>query len=232
MPSPEFNEAMRLALDLAAKASQQGDVPVGAIVLNPSGEVVGQGFNTREADNDPMSHAEVVALREAAIANGSWRLDDHTLVVTLEPCTMCAGAILNSRISRLVFGASEPKTGAAGSVHNVFLHTTINHQTSVLGGVMADESKQLLQQFFKPKRMNTNPLREDALRPQDEWFEGVEVIGVSSGASVPEILVTDLIKDLARRGYGDVETVTAMEEHLLFSVPPELRKDLKAAGKL
>ncbi len=93
---------MRAALDLAAKASQQGDVPVGAIVLNSDGEVVGRGFNTREVDNDPMNHAEVVAMREAANANGSWRLDDHTLVVTLEPCTMCAGAAVQARIGRIV----------------------------------------------------------------------------------------------------------------------------------
>ena len=173
MPSQEFNETMRLALDLAAKASQQGDIPVGAIVLNSAGVVVGRGFNSREVDNDPMNHAEIVAMREAANANNSWRLDDHTLVVTLEPCTMCAGAILNSRISRLVFGAAEPKTGAAGSVHNVFDNPTLNHHTTVQGNLMADESRQLLQQFFKPKRMNANPLREDALRPLDEWFEGL-----------------------------------------------------------
>jgi len=105
MPNPAFDKAMSLALDLAAKASQQGDVPVGAVVLNSGGEVVGRGFNTREVDNDPMNHAEVVALREAALTNGSWRLDDHTLVVTLEPCTMCAGAAVQARVGRIVFGA-------------------------------------------------------------------------------------------------------------------------------
>jgi len=148
----EFNDAMQLALDLAAKASQQGDVPVGAIVMNSQGEVVGRGFNTREVDNDPMNHAEVVALREAAIANGSWRLDDHTLVVTLEPCTMCAGAILHARLDRIVYGASDPKTGAAGSVLDVFSSEQINHQTSVEGGVMGEECGQLLRDFFKERR--------------------------------------------------------------------------------
>ena len=163
---------MAAALELAQQAGQSGEVPVGAVV-GRNGVVVGKGRNGPVGLTDPTAHAELLALRDAAQNIGNYRLEDCTLYVTLEPCTMCAGAILNSRISRVVFGASEPKTGAAGSVHNVFLNTSINHQTSVLGGVMAEESKQLLQQFFKPKRMNTNPLREDALRPQDEWFEGL-----------------------------------------------------------
>ena len=152
MPSPEFNEAMRLALDLAAKASQQGDVPVGAIVLNPSGEVVGRGFNTREADNDPMSHAEVVALREAATANGSWRLDDHTLVVTLEPCTMCAGAAVQARIGRIVFGAFDEKAGAVGSIWDVIRDPRALTKVEVVSGVLADECAVLLKDFFNKKR--------------------------------------------------------------------------------
>ena len=152
MPSPEFNEAMRLALDLAAKASQQGDVPVGAIVLNPQGEVVGRGFNTREADNDPMSHAEVVALREAATANGSWRLDDHTLVVTLEPCTMCAGAAVQARIGRIVFGAFDEKAGAVGSIWDVIRDPRALTRVEVVSGVLADECALLLKDFFNKKR--------------------------------------------------------------------------------
>jgi tRNA(adenine34) deaminase len=163
---------MAAALELAHQAGQSGEVPVGAVVVR-NGVVVGKGRNGPVGLTDPTAHAELLALRDAAQNIGNYRLEDCTLYVTLEPCTMCAGAILNSRISRVVFGASEPKTGAAGSVHNVFLNASINHQTSVLGGVMAEESKRLLQQFFKPKRMNTNPLREDALRPQDEWFEGL-----------------------------------------------------------
>ena len=163
---------MAYALELANQAGQSGEVPVGAVVVR-EGVVVGRGRNGPVGNIDPTAHAELLALRDAAQHIGNYRLEDCTLYVTLEPCTMCAGAILNSRISRLVFGASEPKTGAAGSVHNVFLNSSINHQTQVLGGVMAEESKQLLQQFFKPKRMNLNPLREDALRPLDEWFEGI-----------------------------------------------------------
>ena len=163
---------MAYALELANQAGQSGEVPVGAVVVR-EGVVVGRGRNGPVGNIDPTAHAELLALRDAAQHIGNYRLEDCTLYVTLEPCTMCAGAILNSRISRLVFGASEPKTGAAGSVHNVFLNSSINHQTHVMGGVMAEESKQLLQQFFKPKRMNLNPLREDALRPLDEWFEGI-----------------------------------------------------------
>ncbi|MEY3606180.1 MAG: tRNA-specific adenosine deaminase [Actinomycetota bacterium] len=152
MPSPEFNEAMRLALDLAAKASQQGDVPVGAVVLNAKGEVVGRGFNSREAENDPLSHAEVVALREAAITNGSWRLDDHTLVVTLEPCTMCAGAAVQARIGRIVFGAFDEKAGAVGSLWDVVRDRRLPHRPEVVSGVLADECGAILSEFFKAHR--------------------------------------------------------------------------------
>ena len=152
MLSPEFKEAMRLALELAAKASQQGDVPVGAIVLNPQGEVVGRGFNTREADNDPMNHAEVVAMREAAIANSSWRLDDHTLVVTLEPCTMCAGAAVQARIGRIVFGAFDEKAGAVGSRWDVVRDRRLPHRPEVVSGVLADECSAILSEFFGERR--------------------------------------------------------------------------------
>ena len=152
MPSQEFNETMQLALDLAAKASQQGDVPVGAIVLNSDGDVVGRGFNTREVDNDPINHAEIVAMREAAIANSSWRLDDHTLVVTLEPCTMCAGAAVQARIGRIVFGAFDDKSGAVGSLWDVVRDRRLPHRPEVVSGVMADECAAILSEFFKAQR--------------------------------------------------------------------------------
>jgi tRNA(adenine34) deaminase len=148
----EFNETMQLALDLAAKASQQGDVPVGAIVLNSDGDVVGRGFNTREVDNDPINHAEIVAMREAAIANSSWRLDDHTLVVTLEPCTMCAGAAVQARIGRIVFGAFDDKAGAVGSLWDVVRDRRLPHRPEVVSGVMADECGAILSEFFKNYR--------------------------------------------------------------------------------
>ena len=163
---------MAQAIELAKQAGEMGEVPVGAVVVC-DGLVVGRGRNGPVGHNDPSAHAELLALRDAAQTMGNYRLENCTLYVTLEPCTMCAGAILNSRISRVVFGAAEPKTGAAGSVHNVFDNPTLNHHTTVQGNLMADESRQLLQQFFKPKRMNANPLREDALRPLDEWFEGL-----------------------------------------------------------
>ena len=152
MPSQEFNETMQLALDLAAKASQQGDVPVGAIVLNSDGDVVGRGFNTREVDNDPINHAEIVAMREAAIANSSWRLDDHTLVVTLEPCTMCAGAAVQARIGRIVFGAFDDKAGAVGSLWDVVRDRRLPHRPEVVSGVFADECAAILSEFFKAQR--------------------------------------------------------------------------------
>jgi tRNA(adenine34) deaminase len=143
---------MRIALDLAAKASQQGDVPVGAVVLNSRGELVGQGFNTREADNDPMNHAEVVALRAAGMTNGTWRLDDHTLVVTLEPCTMCAGAAVQARVGRIVFGAFDEKAGAVGSLWDVVRDRRLPHRPEVVSGVLADECGAILTEFFKAQR--------------------------------------------------------------------------------
>ena len=152
MPTPVFNDVMKQALELAAKASQQGDVPVGAIVLNSQGEIVGQGFNTREIDNDPMNHAEVVALREAASALGSWRLDDHTLVVTLEPCTMCAGAAVQARIGRIVFGAFDEKAGAVGSLWDVVRDRRLPHRPEVISGVLAEECAKILSEFFKSHR--------------------------------------------------------------------------------
>jgi tRNA(adenine34) deaminase len=152
MPSQEFNVTMQLALDLAAKASQQGDVPVGAIVLNPKGDVVGRGFNSREVDNDPMNHAEIVAMREAAIANNSWRLDDHTLVVTLEPCTMCAGAAVQARIGRIVFGAFDDKAGAVGSLWDVVRDRRLPHRPEVVSGILADECGEILSEFFGERR--------------------------------------------------------------------------------
>lgn len=152
MPNPAFLESMKLALDLAAKASQQGDVPVGAVVLNAHGEIVGQGFNTREVENDPMNHAEIVALRQAAIANGSWRLDDHTLIVTLEPCTMCAGAAVQARVGRIVFGAFDEKAGAVGSLWDVVRDRRLPHRPEVVSGVLADECAEILSKFFKAQR--------------------------------------------------------------------------------
>lgn len=143
---------MGVALELAAECVAHGDVPVGAVVVSADGAVIGRGRNQREELGDPTAHAEVVALRSAAAALGSWRLDNCTLVVTLEPCTMCAGAIVNSRIGRLVFGADEPRTGAVGSLFDVVRDRRILHQPEVVAGVCADESAAMLKEFFAAQR--------------------------------------------------------------------------------
>jgi len=143
---------MRLALDEAAGALPSGDVPVGAVVVDRAGEVIGRGHNVREADGDPTGHAEVRALQEAARAVGEWRLDGATLVVTLEPCTMCAGALVLARVGRLVYGAEDPKAGAVGSLWDVVRDRRLNHRPEVVGGVLADECAVLLDEFFATHR--------------------------------------------------------------------------------
>jgi tRNA(adenine34) deaminase len=143
---------MAEALAEAAAALATGDVPVGAVVVDPSGAVVGRGRNEREATGDPTAHAEVLALRAASAALGRWRLDDCTLVVTLEPCTMCAGAVVLARVPRLVFGAWDPKAGAAGSVRDVVRDGRLNHRVEVVAGVRAEECGELLRSFFGPIR--------------------------------------------------------------------------------
>jgi tRNA(adenine34) deaminase len=144
--------AMGEALTEAAAATATGDVPVGAVLVGASGEVVGRGRNAREAAGDPTAHAEVLALRAAAAALGRWRLDDCTLVVTLEPCTMCAGAAVLARVPRLVFGAWDPKAGAAGSVRDVVRDSRLNHRVEVVGGVREEECAALLRSFFAGHR--------------------------------------------------------------------------------
>ena len=143
---------MRRALDLASRAASAGDVPVGAVVLDPDGAVIGEGWNLREADGDPTAHAEVVALRAAARHTGSWRLEDCTLVVTLEPCPMCAGAAMLARVARIVLGAWDPKLGATGSVWDVVRDRRATHRIEVVGGVLEDEASRLLLDFFGDRR--------------------------------------------------------------------------------
>ena len=143
---------MREAFALAIKAQEAGDVPVGAVVIDPDGNVLGRGFNTREVNKNPLGHAEVNALNDAAKNLGSWRLDDCTLVVTLEPCTMCAGAIVQSRIGRVVFGAFDEKAGAVGSLWDVVRDSRLPHRPEVISGVLANEAAQILTDFFKSKR--------------------------------------------------------------------------------
>jgi len=145
-------EPMRLALAEARAALATKDVPIGAVVLDPAGEVLGRGHNERELHGDPTAHAEVVALREAAQARGEWRLDGCTLVVTLEPCTMCAGALVLARVERLVFGAFDEKAGAVGSLWDVVRDRRLNHRPEVVSGVLAEESTSLLLEFFERHR--------------------------------------------------------------------------------
>ena len=144
-------DAMRVALNLAREAAQAGEVPVGAVVVR-DGNVIAARRNEREATNDPTAHAEVLALRDAAMVVGSWNLSGCTLVVTLEPCPMCAGAILNSRVSRLVFGAADPKAGATGTLYNLMSDPRLNHDVDVEHGCCAEESRELLTRFFADKR--------------------------------------------------------------------------------
>jgi len=144
--------AMRRALELAAGARALGDVPVGALVLDPSGAPLAEGGNIREAENDPTGHAEVVAIRRAAAALGSWNLEGCTLVVTLEPCVMCAGALMAARISHLIYGAWDEKAGAVGSVYDVVRDRRLPHRVEVTAGVLAGESATLLEQFFRERR--------------------------------------------------------------------------------
>jgi len=144
---------MLAALDEARAALATGDVPIGAVVLDPAYAVIGRGRNVREADADPTGHAEIVALREAALIRGEWRLDGCTLVVTLEPCTMCAGAAVLSRVERVVFGAWDPKAGAVGSLWDVVRDRRLNHRPEVVAEVLAAESTALLDEFFRGQRL-------------------------------------------------------------------------------
>lgn len=147
-----FEPAMRAALAEAEAAAAVGDVPVGAVVTDASGAVIARGRNRREADGDPTGHAELDAIRAAAQAIGEWRLDGLTLVVTLEPCTMCAGAITNARLSRLVFGATDPRAGAVGSLWDVVRDQRLTPVPEVISGVLADECLAAIRQFFAERR--------------------------------------------------------------------------------
>ena len=142
---------MRHALRLAEHASAEGEVPVGAVLIK-DGEVVGEGWNRPIAAHDPSAHAELVALRAAAAAVGNYRLLDTTLYVTLEPCVMCAGAIIHARLTRVVYGAGDPKTGAAGGAIDVFAAPFVNHRVAVQGGILAVECGEILTGFFKERR--------------------------------------------------------------------------------
>jgi tRNA(adenine34) deaminase len=150
-----FEPAMRMALAEAAAPGPgdvPADIPVGAVILDEAGTVLARARNRREADRDPVAHAEIVAIRQAALALGQWRLTGLTLVVTLEPCTMCAGALVLARVERVVYGAVDPKAGAVGSLWDVLRDTRLNHRPEVIGGVLAEECGALLRDFFESRR--------------------------------------------------------------------------------
>ena len=170
---------MALALDQARMAAASGEVPVGAVLVQ-KGQVIAMSRNALVSGNDPTAHAEITVLREAAKFIGNYRLNECELFVTLEPCAMCSGAILNARLKRVVFGALEPKSGAAGSVINLFEKTALNHQTECKGGILAEESRTLMQDFFHQRRIEQRalakrryPLRDDALRTPNTAFVGL-----------------------------------------------------------
>lgn len=170
---------MRIALKQAQTAGAAGEVPVGAVVVC-QGQIIGVGQNAPIHTHDPSAHAEVLALRAAALQLGNYRLDDCELFVTLEPCAMCAGAILHARLKRVVFGATDPKTGAAGSVIDLFGNARLNHHTQVNGGVLARECSDVLQGFFRQQRqqksLSASPVREDALRTPMSHFDALPLL--------------------------------------------------------
>jgi tRNA(adenine34) deaminase len=147
-----YEEPMRAALEEAALALETADVPIGAVVLDAEGSIIGRGRNAREGLGDPTAHAEILALRSAASARGGWRLEGCTLVVTLEPCAMCAGAVVLSRVARLVYGAVDPKAGAVGSLWDLVRDRRLNHRPEVVSGVLADECGELVRTFFAGHR--------------------------------------------------------------------------------
>lgn len=155
MLKPDDEAWMRLALEEARLAASSGDVPVGAVIVR-DGAVIGRGRNRREQDNDPTAHAEVMAIRQAAAAVGAWRLTGCTLYVTIEPCPMCAGALVLARIDRLVYGAADPKTGAAGSLWNIVQDRRLNHRLEITAGVLEPECRDLIRSFFQQRRETTS----------------------------------------------------------------------------
>ncbi len=162
LPAERATEADRLmmarAIELAREAAEAGEAPIGAVVYETSsGRTIAEARNTRESDADPCGHAELLAVREAASALGDWRLSGCTVVVTLEPCCMCAGALVNARVARVVFGAFDPKAGAAGSLMNLLADQRLNHRPEVIGGVEADACGALLREFFRSLRARKRP---------------------------------------------------------------------------
>ena len=189
----QYKEAMARALFLANKARELGDVPVGAVVIDSVGRIIGRGWNCREAEHDPCGHAEIMALREAGKRLNRWNLIGCTLVVTLEPCTMCAGAIVSSRVDRVVFGAWDPKAGAAGSLRDVLRDSRLNHQVEVVPGVLAQEATVQLRAFFETRRdrpdnpfVGIPPRGRESKEPEIETLSGWAASHPQPEISAPE----------------------------------------------
>ena len=198
----QYKEAMARALFLANKARESGDVPVGAVVIDSVGRIIGRGWNCREAEHDPCGHAEIMALREAGKRLNRWNLIGCTLVVTLEPCTMCAGAIVSSRVDRVVFGAWDPKAGAAGSLRDVLRDSRLNHQVEVVPGVLAQEATVQLRAFFETRRdrpdnpfVGIPPRERESKEPEIETLSGWAASHAQPVISIPEAPVAQETPD-------------------------------------
>ena len=200
----QYKEAMARALFLANKAREWGDVPVGAVVIDSVGRIIGRGWNCREAEHDPCGHAEIMALREAGKRLNRWNLIGCTLVVTLEPCTMCAGAIVSSRVDRVVFGAWDPKAGAAGSLRDVLRDSRLNHQVEVVPGVLAQEATVQLRAFFETRRdrpdnpfVGITPRERETKESEIETLSGWAASHPQPEISAPEASVVQETPDAA-----------------------------------
>lgn len=156
----DHDKYMKAALLEAKKAEQLGEVPIGAVIVK-DGQIVGHGYNRRETDNDPTAHAEMIAIREASEQLGSWRLNDCNLYVTLEPCPMCAGAIIQARIDKVVYGTEDPKAGAAGTLLNILQDERFNHQTDMIPGVMREDCRTILTSFFQALRQRKKEQKQN-----------------------------------------------------------------------
>ena len=225
----QYKEAMARALFLANKAREWGDVPVGAVVIDSVGRIIGRGWNCREAEHDPCGHAEIMALREAGKRLNRWNLIGCTLVVTLEPCTMCAGAIVSSRVDRVVFGAWDPKAGAAGSLRDVLRDSRLNHQVEVVPGVLAQEATVQLRAFFETRRDRPdNPFV--GIPPRERESKEVEIETLSGWAAShaqPEISAPEAS---AVQDAPDADPTAAASRNGHSSVPPRRVRSYAAAN--
>lgn len=225
----QYKEAMARALFLANKAREWGDVPVGAVVIDSVGRIIGRGWNCREAEHDPCGHAEIMALREAGKRLNRWNLIGCTLVVTLEPCTMCAGAIVSSRVDRVVFGAWDPKAGAAGSLRDVLRDSRLNHQVEVVPGVLAQEATVQLRAFFETRRdrpdnpfVGIPPRERESKEPEIETLSGWAASHPQPEISAPEASVVQETPD------ADPTAAASRSGH--SSVPPRRVRSYAAAN--